>query len=63
MLVPQPIEPYVEAIGRGAGDALAGLLLAPDQWVHRRVDTLDVQSPEIARRQVSIDFTLPPPLH
>jgi hypothetical protein len=60
--LPLPSEPYVEAIGRGAGDALAGLLLAQDLWVHRRVETLDVRSTEMMRRQVSLDFTLPAPL-
>jgi hypothetical protein len=62
MDLPLPIEPYIDAIGRGAGDALAGLLLAQDMWVHRRVETLDVLSAEMMRRQVSVDFTVPPPL-
>ena len=52
-------QPYLDAVARGAGDALAALVLAEESWVHRRVETLDVLSEEIARRQVSVDFALP----
>jgi hypothetical protein len=52
-------QPYLDAVARGAGDALAALVLAEEAWVHRRVETLDVVSAEIARRQVSVDFALP----
>jgi hypothetical protein len=55
-------QPYHDAIERGAGDALAALLLAEEAWVHRRVETLDVVSAEVVRRQVSVDFALPGPL-
>ena len=41
---------------------MAALLLAEETWVHRRVETLDVISAEVVRRQVSVDFTLPGPL-
>src|SRR3954462_1349362 len=49
-------QPYLDAVARGAGDALAALVLAEEAWVHRRVETLDVLSEEIVRRQVSVDF-------
>ena len=62
MELPGLDQPYRDAIGRGAGDALAALLLAEEAWVHRRVETLDVVSAEVVRRQVSVDFTLPGPL-
>src|SRR3954449_7111596 len=55
-------QPYLDAVARGAGDALAALLLAEEAWVHRRVETLDVLSDEIVRRQMSVDFALPAPL-
>src|SRR4051794_11943313 len=52
-------QPYLDAVARGAGDALAALLLAEEAWVHRRVETLDVPSEEIVRRRVSVDLALP----
>jgi hypothetical protein len=59
--------PYLDAIARGAGDALAALVLAEEAWVHRRVETLDILSAELARRQMSVDFAVPsalrPALH
>ncbi|HWT21865.1 MAG TPA: hypothetical protein VN213_00005, partial [Solirubrobacteraceae bacterium] len=59
MELPALDQPYLDAVARGAGDALAALILAEEAWVHRRVETLDVLSAEIARRQVSVDFAVP----
>lgn len=59
MELPEPSQPYLDAIGRGAGDALATLVLAEDGWIHRRVETLGVLTAEVARRQLTVDFTLP----
>jgi hypothetical protein len=57
--VPGLDRPYLDAVARGAGDALAALLLREEAWVHRRVETLDVLSAEFVRRQVSVDFAVP----
>lgn len=62
MDLPEPAQPFLDAIGRGAGDALGTLVLAEDGWIHRRVETLGVLTAEVARRQVTVDFTLPEPL-
>ncbi|MDA0179733.1 hypothetical protein OJ997_05470 [Solirubrobacter phytolaccae] len=41
----------------------AGLLVVSDaNWVHRRVETIDILSTELSRRTVSVDFTVPPTL-
>jgi hypothetical protein len=44
--------------------ALACLQLLSDEprWIHRRVETVDLLTQELVRRQVSVDFTLPEPL-
>jgi hypothetical protein len=34
-------------------------VLAPGAWTHRRVETIDVLSLEVVRRQTSVDFTVP----
>ena len=41
--------------------ALACLELLTDEhrWVHRRVETIDLLTQELVRRQVTVDFTLP----
>lgn len=39
------------------------LLTNQDRWVHRRVETIDVLRTELARRQVTTEFTLPSELH
>ena len=46
--LPAPDQPYLDAVARGAGDALAALVLAEEAWVHRRVETLDVLSEELS---------------
>ena len=44
--------------------ALACLELLSEEvrWIHRRVETIDLLTQELVRRQVSVDFTLPAPL-
>lgn len=42
-----------------AGTAFARLLLGWREWVHRRVETITFLDQTVARREVSIDFTLP----
>ena len=44
--------------------ALACLQLLSDEprWIHRRVETVDLLTQELVRRQISVDFTLPQPL-
>ena len=44
--------------------ALACLQLLSDEprWIHRRVETVDLLTQELVRRQISVDFTLPEPL-
>jgi hypothetical protein len=41
--------------------ALACLQLLSDEprWIHRRVETVDLLTQELVRRQISVDFTLP----
>src|SRR4051794_8632976 len=45
--------------------ALACLELLSDEarWIHRRVETVDLLAQELVRRQVTVEFTLPAPLH
>lgn len=50
---------YAALVARGAGDALADLVLHQAGWIHRRVETIDVLSAEIASRRVSVDLTVP----
>ena len=38
------------------------LLSAEPRWIHRRVETVDLLTQELVRRQISVDFTLPEPL-
>src|SRR3954471_21899103 len=52
-------QPYLDPVARGAGDALAALVLAEEVWVHRRVGTPALLTEEIVRRQVSVDFAVP----
>jgi len=52
-------QPYLDAVARGAGDALAALVLAEESWVHRRVETLDVLSEEIVRPEGTERLALP----
>lgn len=42
------------------GFAVARLLISPDDWINRQVDTVDFLSHEGCRRRTSIDFSLPP---
>ncbi|MDP1849973.1 MAG: hypothetical protein Q8K79_19465 [Solirubrobacteraceae bacterium] len=44
--------------------ALACLELLTDEarWIHRRVETVDLLTHELVRRQVTVEFTLPEPL-
>ena len=35
------------------------LLTDEDRWIHRRVETIDLLTQELVRRQVTVDFTLP----
>lgn len=44
------------------GGACALLLLQEHDWVHRRVETIDLLSRQAVRRQVSVDFTVPQPV-
>lgn len=39
------------------------LLSDEDRWIHRRVETIDLLAQELVRRQVTVEFTLPEPLH
>lgn len=55
---PWPDEAY-EQFARHAGRIYYGLLFSERRWVHRRTETLDVLSHELARRSVSVDFTIP----
>ena len=55
---PWPDEVY-EQFARRAGRMYYGLLFSERRWVHRRTETLDVLSHELARRSVSVDFTIP----
>lgn len=41
-----------------AGIAAASLIVSPETWINRRVETIHLLSHEETRRQVSIDFTL-----
>ncbi len=45
--------------------ALACLQLLSEEarWIHRRVETVDLLAQELVRRQVTVEFTLPEPLH
>ncbi len=56
-----PDELYAEAAWPVA---LACLQLLSDEprWIHRRVETVDLLTQELVRRQISVDFTLPEPL-
>ena len=44
-----------------AGLACAELIARPQQWINRRVETVEMLSQEETRRRVSIDFTLSEP--
>jgi len=46
-------------LGERAGRACFRLLLLEELWVHRRVEAVHVLSPQLIRRQVSVDFTVP----
>jgi hypothetical protein len=46
-------------LGERAGRACFRLLLLEELWVHRRVEAVHVLSPQIIRRQVSVDLTVP----
>lgn len=61
MHVTWPEERYSEAAWPVA---LACLQLLSDEprWIHRRVETVDLLTQELVRRQISVDFTLPEPL-
>lgn len=41
------------------GAAILPLLLHPNRWIHRRVESIRFIDDETVRRQVSVDFTLP----
>ncbi|MBF6621477.1 MAG: hypothetical protein ITG02_14760 [Patulibacter sp.] len=43
-----------------AGFAAATLIAHPAQWIHRRVETIELLTHEETRRRVSIDFSIPP---
>ena len=43
-----------------AGFACAELIAEPQQWINRRVETVEMLSQEETRRRVSVDFTLAP---
>jgi hypothetical protein len=55
---PWPDEVY-EGLAHSVGSACYGLLFSQGRWVHRRVERIAVTSPEVARRSVSVDFTVP----
>lgn len=44
------------------GLACLQLLSDEPRWIHRRVETVDLLTQELVRRQISVDFTLPEPL-
>lgn len=52
---PTPLNPD----WRAAGAAFAALLGSWRLWVHRRVETIVFQDETVARRHVSVDFTIP----
>jgi hypothetical protein len=56
-----PDEAY-EAAAFDVGLAALELLTHEHRWVHRRVETVDLLRRELARRQVTVEFTLPPDL-
>jgi hypothetical protein len=56
-----PQSRYREAASM-TGRATGLLLLTEARWVHRRVETVDLLSTELARRRASVDFTVPSPL-
>jgi hypothetical protein len=45
--------------GGDLGHACGLMLLVSNAWIHRRVETIDLLSTELARRQISVDFTVP----
>jgi hypothetical protein len=54
----RPPDPFLDAAAT-VGAAFVPLLLAPAAWTHRRVETIDVLTFEVVRRQMSVDFTVP----
>jgi hypothetical protein len=56
--VQPPTDPSLGAAAT-IGAAFVPLVLAPGAWTHRRVETIDVLSLEVVRRQTSVDFTVP----
>jgi hypothetical protein len=52
-------EDAYQAAAQPIGRACGLLLLIESQWVHRRVERLDVLSAQLVRRSVSVDFTVP----
>lgn len=50
---------YDEAL-IATGLAAAPLIVEPENWINRRIETVELLSHEETRRQVSIDFTLSP---
>jgi hypothetical protein len=50
------------ALASAAGPACFVLLGAEREWVHRRVEQVDLLTTELVRREVSVDFTVPEPL-
>jgi hypothetical protein len=59
----QPAAPWPDDVyqhsARRAGRRGYGLLLLEQQWVHRRVETIDLLSTQFLRRSISVDFTVP----
>jgi hypothetical protein len=56
--VSRPPDPLLDA-ATTIGAAFVPLVLAPGAWTHRRVETIDVLSFDVVRRQTSVDFTVP----
>lgn len=48
-----------EGIAQRVGRACFGMLFSERRWIHRRVETISLLSPEMVRRSVSVDFTVP----
>ena len=46
----------------GVGAIAVALLRDPAKWVHRRVESFELVDTKMVRRQITLDFTLPPNL-
>jgi hypothetical protein len=49
----------LDAASATIGAAFVPLVFGPGAWTHRRVETIDVLSLDVVRRQTSVDFTVP----